>query len=108
MVVGLFIALLITYLRDRVSKSVKDMKLQDVDMAESITEQRDVSWNLSHVFTIIAIIAALVLQIVTESLVLGALSGIIIMFVFRVVRLYQGDRVVNEGIGMKIGRASCR
>jgi len=100
MVVGLFIALLITYRKDRVSKSVKDMKLQDVDMAESITEQRDVSWNLSHVFTIIAIIAALVLQIVTESLVLGALSGIIIMFVFRVVRLYQGDRVVNEGIGM--------
>lgn len=100
MIVGLLIALLITYRKDRVSKAVGEVKVQDVDMAESITNQKDVSWNLSHSFTVIAIIVALVLQIVTDSLVLGALAGIIIMFVFRVVKLYEGDRVVNEGIGM--------
>lgn len=100
MIAGLFIALLITYRKDRVSKTVKEIKVQDVDMAESITEQRDASWNIAHSFTVIAIVVALVLQIVTESLVLGALSGIIVMFVFRVVKMYEGDRVVNEGIGM--------
>src|SRR5699024_1697935 len=100
MIAGLFIALLITYRKDRVSKTVKEIKVQDVDMAESITEQRDASWNIAHGFTVIAIVVALVLQIVTESLVLGALSGIIVMFVFRVVKMYEGDRVVNEGIGM--------
>src|SRR5690625_1986524 len=83
MILGLIIALLITYRKDRVSKSVGEVKVQDIDMAESITEQRDVKWNLSHGFTVIAIIAALILQIVTDSLVLGALSGIIIMFVLR-------------------------
>src|SRR5690625_5218246 len=40
------------------------------------------------------------LQIITDSLILGALVGIIVMFVTRVVKLYQGDLVVNDGIGM--------
>src|SRR5699024_5434651 len=100
MIVGLLIAIFITYRKDRISKPVGDVTVQDIDMAESITEERDVSWNFSHTFTVIAIFVALTLQLVTESLVLGALSGIIIMFVFRVVKFYEGDRVVNEGIGM--------
>ncbi|MBO1002851.1 Na+/H+ antiporter family protein [Pseudogracilibacillus auburnensis] len=100
MVIGLFIALLITYRKDRVAKKVEEVKVQDIDIADSITEQKDVRWKVSHGFTVIAIIVALVLQIVTESLVIGALSGIIIMFIFRVVKMYEGDKVVNEGIGM--------
>lgn len=100
MILGLLVALLISYRKDRVSKPVGDVKLQDIDMAESITEQKNVHWTPMHGFTVLAIIVALVLQIVTDSLVLGALAGIIIMFVFRVVKMYQGDRVVNEGIGM--------
>ena len=100
MVVGLLVALLISYRKDRVSQPVDEVKVQDVDMAESITEERDTQWNLSHGFTVVAIIVALVLQLVTESLVVGALAGIIVMFVFRIVKLYEGDKVVNEGIGM--------
>src|SRR5699024_8007538 len=38
--------------------------------------------------------------LVTESLVLGALAGIIVMFATRVVEFYKGDKVVNEGVGM--------
>ncbi|MFD2130352.1 Na+/H+ antiporter family protein [Pseudogracilibacillus auburnensis] len=100
MIVGLFIALFISYRKDRVAKKVEEVKVQDIDIADSITEQKDVRWKVSHGFTVIAIIVALVLQIVTESLVIGALSGIIIMFTFRVVKMYEGDKVVNEGIGM--------
>src|SRR5699024_5744700 len=69
-------------------------------MAESITDVKKVSFNLGHVFTILAIIAALIIQLVTESLVLGALAGIIVMFATRVVEFYKGDKVVNEGVGM--------
>src|SRR5699024_12424474 len=100
MIVGLLIAVFITYRKDRVSKPVEKVTVQDIDMADSITEERDISWNFSHTFTVIAIFVALTLQLATESLVLGALSGIIIMFLFRVVKFYEGDRVVNEGIGM--------
>lgn len=100
MIVGLLIALLFTYRKDRVSKKVDEIEMPDVQMAESITDSKDQKFELSHLFTVIAIVVALAIQLFTESLVLGALAGIIIMFVFHVVEFYKGDRVVNEGIGM--------
>lgn len=100
MIIGLLIALLFTYRKDRVSKKVGEVEVQDIDMSESITETEAVTWNISHTFTVIAIVVALALQIIADSLVIGALSGVIIMFVFRIVKLYEGDKVVHEGIGM--------
>src|SRR5699024_5300013 len=58
------------------------------------------TFNVTHFFTIVAFLAALVLQIITDSHILGALVRIIVMFVTRVVRLYQGDLVVIDEIGM--------
>lgn len=100
MIVGLLIALLYTYRKDRVSKKVDELDMPDIQMAEGITESDGQKFELSHLFTVIAIIVALAIQLFTETLVLGALAGIIIMFVFHVVEFYKGDRVVNEGIGM--------
>ena len=101
MIVGLCIALLVTYRKERSPKEpVKQSKIPEIDMAEGITEPKNVKWEMAHTFTVIAILAALILQIVTDSLVLGALAGIIVMFVCRVVKMYEGERVVHEGIGM--------
>src|SRR5690625_3254815 len=100
MIVGLLIALLISYRKDREPQQVDNVTTQDIDIAESITEQRDTEWTMAHTSTVVAIIVALALQIITDSLVLGALAGIIILFVLRVVKFFEGDRVVNEGIGM--------
>src|SRR5690625_439916 len=101
MIVGLCIALLVTYRKDRSPKEpVKQSEIPEIDMAEGITEPKNVKWEMAHTFTVIAILAALILQIVTDSLVLGALAGIIVMFVCRVVKMYEGERVVHEGIGM--------
>jgi|SRR5690625_3201978 len=101
MIIGLCIALIISYRKDHLPKeSVTQSNLPQVGMAEGITEQTDVIWEKSHGFTIIAIVIALILQIVTDSLVLGALAGIIVMFVCRVVKMHEGERVVNDGIGM--------
>jgi len=101
MIVGLCIALLVTYRKERSPKEpVKQSKIPEIDMAQGITEPKNVKWEMAHTFTVIAILAALILQIVTDSLVLGALAGIIVMFVCRVVKMYEGERVVHEGIGM--------
>lgn len=100
MIIGLLIAVLITYRKKRIAKPVVEYEAQDLDMADSIAEPKEVTFNNLHFFTIIAIIAALVVQLASESLILGALAGIIIMFASRVVKFYQGDKVVNEGIGM--------
>src|SRR5699024_12639537 len=101
MIVGVCIALLVTYRKDSSPKEpVKKSEIPEIDMAEGITEPKNVKWEMAHTFTVIAILAALILQIVTDSLVLGALAGIIVMFVCRVVRMYEGERVVHEGVGM--------
>lgn len=46
--------------------------------------------------TIIAIIAALVTQLMTESLILGALAGIIILFATRVIKMNENEKVVQK------------
>ncbi len=100
MIVGLLVAVLITYRKKRIAKPVIQHETQDIDIADSIVEPKEVTFNITHFFTIIAIIAALIMQLATDSLILGALAGIIVMFATRVVKLYQGDLVVNDGIGM--------
>lgn len=101
MIVGLLIAIFISYRKDRVSKPMGPQEIEKLDMAEGITDEHTPAvWNLGHTFTIIAIIAALVVQLTSESLVLGSLTGIIILFVTRVVKFHDGDKVVQEGIGM--------
>lgn len=98
MIVGLLIALLITYRKDHLPKESKTQT--NLPKVEESLKSVDLKWNVDHTFTVIAIIVALVLQIVLDSLVLGALSGIIVMFASRVVKLQEGDRVVGDGIGM--------
>lgn len=101
MLVGLLTAIFITYRKDRVAKKAEVVETAEIDIAASITEDKnEVTWNMLHTFTTIAIFSALSIQLITESLVLGALAGITVMFSFRVVKLYQGDKVVHEGIGM--------
>src|SRR5699024_3940461 len=49
---------------------------------------------------IVAILAALTVQIITGSLIAGALIGLILMFVFIAVPFKQGDKIVSDGISM--------
>lgn len=101
MLVGLFIAVFITYRKDRVAKEAANLHMPNLDIPESMEENREIlKWNTQHTMTVIAIFLALGIQLWTESLVLGALAGITVMFVTRVLPFYEGDRVVNEGIGM--------
>ncbi|MFD2922471.1 Na+/H+ antiporter family protein [Halobacillus naozhouensis] len=102
MIVGLLIALLITYRKDRVSRDGKDDPkiADDENIPEDVFHRKEVSWGLQHWMTILAILVALGLQLYTDSLVIGALAGIIVMFVTRVVKFYQGEQVVQDGIGM--------
>ncbi|UOQ94492.1 Na+/H+ antiporter family protein [Halobacillus shinanisalinarum] len=102
MIVGLLFALLITYRKDRVSHNGKpDPKIADDEgVPEEVFHRKEIRWSMEHWMTVLAIVAALGTQLYTDSLVIGALSGIIVMFATRVVKLYQGERVVHEGIGM--------
>lgn len=96
MIVGLLIAVFITYRKDRVVSSDESAK----ETNETEVVSKDVSFNIKHILTIIAIIAALVVQIYTDNLIAGALTGLALMFLFIVVPFKKGDQIVTEGIGM--------
>ncbi|WP_368505081.1 Na+/H+ antiporter family protein [Alkalihalophilus sp. As8PL] len=96
MVVGLLIAIFFTYRKDRVL--TPETEVESEIAATSEVEKQ--SFTMKHFLTIVAIIATLVVQLTFDSLILGALTGIVLMFGFRVVPFKQGDHFVNDGIKM--------
>ncbi|MGX4670326.1 Na+/H+ antiporter family protein [Cerasibacillus sp. JNUCC 74] len=96
MIVGLLIAVLFTYRKDRLypgsTENVQDIAAEEIEQSTVFTKQ--------HFFTLVAITAALVIQIITQNLVVGALTGLVLMFAFSTVPFSKGDKVVTEGIGM--------
>ncbi|MED3729300.1 Na+/H+ antiporter NhaC family protein [Priestia filamentosa] len=96
MIAGLFIAIFISYRKDRELLDDKQNAISEV----AATEETKLSFTLGHFLTIIAIIGAFIVQLVSGSLVLGALTGIILMFLFTIVPFKEGERIVNEGIMM--------
>lgn len=96
MVLGLLIAVFITYRKDRdpISGAGGTGAIIREDDDENIT------FNLKHALTIVAIVAALIVQIITDNLVIGAMTGIILMFLFVAVPFREGDRIVSDGIKM--------
>ncbi|MFB4165570.1 Na+/H+ antiporter family protein [Alteribacillus sp. JSM 102045] len=94
MIAGLLIAVFITYRKPR--QLEKEPK---ASIDPSGYQQADASkFTLKHTLTIIAVLAALIIQIGMDSLIFGALSGIILMFIFKVVPFRHGDDMVNDGV----------
>lgn len=95
MIVGLLVGIFITYRKDK-------EPLPDVEgSAEFIKPAAEnVTFNKKHLLTIIAIVGALVAQLYTESLVIGALTGLILMVVFFVVPFYKSDKIIADGVSM--------
>ncbi|WP_408006960.1 Na+/H+ antiporter family protein [Pseudalkalibacillus sp. A8] len=96
MIVGLLFAIFISYRKDR---NLSDLD-QDAGHEVAASEEVELSFTKRHLFTIIAIIGALIVQLTTGTLVLGALTGVILMFLFTIVPFKQGEKVVHDGITM--------
>ncbi|SDH42132.1 hypothetical protein SAMN05192534_105108 [Alteribacillus persepolensis] len=94
MVAGLLVAVFITY---RKPKEWKDRPKTATDPSEK-TGDDTVSFTFKHGLTIVAVLSALIIQIAMDSLIFGALSGIILMFIFQVVPFRHGDEMVNDGV----------
>src|SRR5690625_1611252 len=99
MVVGLLIAVFITYRKDRdvaaIAGGTKSTVITDEEDADA-----EITFSSKHFFTLIAIVAALAVQIVTDDLVAGALTGLILMFLLVAVPFKAGEKVMSEGVAM--------
>lgn len=89
MVIGLFIAIFITYKKDR---DYEDLPLKGMEEVESEKMEK------KHWVTLIAALTAFGIQLYTGSLPLGALAALGIMLVFKVVKWNELDNVLNDGL----------
>ena len=93
MVVGLLIAIFVSYKQER-----------EYD-AEALEDEvgaidHDVEWSLEHIFSLIALIAALAIQLTIDSLPLGALVGLTIMVVTGSVDWHKLHDLIDDGVKM--------
>lgn len=99
MIVGLLIAVFITYRKEKEISSSKE--LEDSLASIEISAASEVMpFTKQHVITLIAIVLSLGIQLYTHSLAIGALVGILAMFLGRVTPFFKGDEIVDDGMKM--------
>ena len=91
MIIGLLLAIFVTYNRDR---EYKDLPLKGME------EVKATNMEGRHWLTLLAAIAAFVIQLVTGSLPLGAIAALAAMLVFRVIKWKDIDEYINGGVGL--------
>lgn len=89
LVVGLIVAVFISYRKARDYKDTAAVEVERVKVTP-----------MTILFTILALAAALAGQLLTESMIIGALAGIAVLFATRAVRWSESDRVLIEGMQM--------
>lgn len=91
MSVGLLVAVFVSYRKPR---EYENIKISGYD------EPEELKFNKNHYITLFAAFMTLVVQLWTNSLPLGALVGLGIIFGTKAINHDQMDKLINEGIGM--------
>ncbi|WP_282039807.1 Na+/H+ antiporter family protein [Saccharicrinis aurantiacus] len=90
MIVGLLFALFISYRKARIYKNILPNE----------EKEEELKFEKKHLFTLLAAIIAFVVQLITDSLVLGAIAALITMFATRAITWKVLNESVNGGIAM--------
>ncbi|AWY20740.1 TRAP transporter large permease subunit [Moraxella bovis] len=96
MLTGLLVAIFVSYRKPRVYDNAKTLTVKGDD----VPVVNDTKMGFKIIVTLIAIIVAFVIQLKTDSLVLGSLSGFAIFMATGVVGWSKADDVFNNGIKM--------
>lgn len=91
MFIGLLVAVFVLYRKPRTYKEI-EVKEQ--------SENEDLMLNRSHYITLVAAVITLVVQLWTNSLPLGALVGLSVIFGFKAIDHDKMDKLINEGVGL--------
>lgn len=90
MLIGLLLAIFVTYARPREYKNVA----ADTTASDAVSDK----FTMAHAVTILAILVVVVVQIQWESLALSALAGLVVMFIGQAVKWNQIDDQFTGGI----------
>lgn len=91
MFIGLLVAVFVLYRKPRTYK--------EIEVREQ-SENEDLTLNRSHYITLVAAVITLVVQLWTNSLPLGALVGLSVIFGFKAIDHDKMDKLINEGVGL--------
>ena len=91
MFIGLLVAVFVLYRKPRTYKEI-EVKEQ--------SENADLTLNRSHYIKLVAAVITLVVQLWTNSLPLGALVGLSVIFGFKAIDHDKMDKLINEGVGL--------
>ena len=91
MFIGLLVAVFVLYRKPRTYKEI-EVKEQ--------SENEDLTLNRSHYITLVAAVITFVVQLWTNSLPLGALVGLSVIFGFKAIDHDKMDKLINEGVGL--------
>ena len=91
MFIGLLVAVFVLYRKPRTYKEI-EVKEQ--------SENEDLTLNRTHYITLVAAVITLVVQLWTNSLPLGALVGLSVIFGFKAIDHDKMDKLINEGVGL--------
>ena len=94
MLTGLLIALFITYRKPREYKDI------EISADTAMEESEDLKFNKNHYLTLFAAVVTLGVQLWTNSLPLGALVGLTVIFGTGAIDHKKMDKLMNEGIGL--------
>jgi len=101
MVIGLVIAILVTYRRPReyrdAAPGLGASLFGSTPAAGAATAE---GWTRQHVVVLVGLAVTLVLQLVFGSLVIAALGGVLVIFVFRGERWRSSDELAHGGVTM--------
>jgi putative amino acid transporter len=90
LVIGLVIAIFISYRKPR------EYENRQFELSEEVVEIK--TSNL--IFTVIALIGTLAVQIPTQSMIAGAVTGIFILYVTGALKWKEADNLINDGMKM--------
>ena len=91
MFVGLLFAVFILYRKPREYKNFQ---------VEQKVENENLHLNKNHYITLVAAVLTLVVQLWTNSLPLGALVGLAVIFGLKAIDHDKMDKLINEGVGL--------
>ncbi|MBD5401405.1 sodium:proton antiporter [bacterium] len=91
MLIGFLVAIFLSY---RKSRDYQDLEVKQVEFND------DLKLTKNHYITLGAAIVTLVVQLWTNSLPLGALVGLSLIFGLKAIDHRKMDKLINEGVGL--------
>ena len=91
MLIGFLVAIFVSYRKPR---TYEDLEVHQIQ------EKEDLHLNKNHYITLLAAVLTLVVQLWTNSLPLGALIGLAVIFGFKAIDHDKMDKLINEGVGL--------